>query len=92
MTPLEIQNYNQLIDSVMLASKQLLDGNADAIFDGVHDPVQLWYNCGQCKAVIQMFQHGAISAAQCGKILHIFDNKYRQDIQCILNNVGEENG
>jgi len=93
MTPLEIANYKALIDGVVAASKKLLDGNADAIFDGVHDPVGLWFNCGQAKAVIGLYENGAIDASQCASIINIFDAKYRVDIQNIYNNYEEvQNG
>lgn len=89
MTPLEISNYKALIDGVVAASKKLLDGNADAIFDGVHDPVGLWFNCGQVKAVIGLYEHGVIDAEKCGSLINIFDAKYRADIQNIYNNYDE---
>lgn len=90
LSNLDVNNIASLIDKVMETSRLLMDGNADAIYDGVHDPIGLWFNCGQAKAIINMYQLNVISLGKAGAVLDIFMTKYKNDIQCILNNGEEE--
>lgn len=91
MASLNTENMNYLIDKLLANSKTLLNGNADVIFDNIHDPIQFWFILGQAKFACQLNQLGRLSDAATDKVLDQFSASYKNTIELLLRNVGDDN-
>ena len=90
MASLQVQNMNFLIDKILENSKTLLNGNADVIFDNIHDPIQFWFILGQAKFACQLNQLGRLSDGAADAVLNQFSTSYEETIKLILRNIGDD--
>ncbi|CAH1068948.1 Uncharacterised protein [Acinetobacter phage MD-2021a] len=89
MANLEIQNMNFLLDKLLENSKTLMNGNADVIFDNIHDPIQFWFILGQAKFACQLNKMGKLSDGATKAVLDQFSTSYKATIELLLRNVGD---